>query len=81
MIDRNQKPERMVRDRRNQRRPHLVRNRIRARHLPEHELDYVAINMLTGEYVFGHTPGAGMREFNKRWPDGGIYVASMVDEP
>jgi hypothetical protein len=79
MIDRNQKPERMVRDPRNQ--PHLVLNRIRAKHLPEHELDYVAINILTGEYVFGRTPGAAMREFNKRWPDGGIYVASMVDRP
>src|SRR5262249_13672064 len=41
------KPERMVRDPRNQ--PHLVLRRIQAKHLPEHELDYVAINLFTGE--------------------------------
>jgi phenylalanine-4-hydroxylase len=69
-------PERMVRDPRNQ--PHLVLRRIQAKHLPEHELDYVAINLFTGEYVFGRTPNAALKEFDKRWPDAASYVSAVV---
>jgi phenylalanine-4-hydroxylase len=70
------KPERMVRDPRNQ--PHLVLRRIQAKHLPEHELDWVAINMLTGEYVFAPNCGKATKEFDKRWPDAPIYVTPVV---
>lgn len=37
--------------------------------MPEHASQFIAINMETGEYVLGDTPGEASDAFWDRWPD------------
>src|SRR5262249_35090630 len=73
------KPEKMVRDPRNH--PKLVLRRIQAKLMPEHELDIVAINLHTGEYVRGKTWGEAERVFRARWREGGSYICRVEGGP
>jgi len=79
MAKKKQKVERLVRDPRNA--PELVLRRLQAKLLPEQELDIVAINMLTGEYVLGKTMKEAMGKFRAQWPDYPIYVCRADGGP
>jgi hypothetical protein len=61
--------------------PELVLRRIQAGLTPEHELDIVAINMLTGEYVLGKTIAEAEKEFRDKWPDAPSYMCSLNAAP
>jgi hypothetical protein len=37
--------------------------------LPYHAQEFVAINMVTGEYTLGHTPREAAEAFEASWPD------------
>jgi len=74
-----QKPAKLVRDPRNH--PDLILRRIQAKHMPEQELDYVAINLMNGEYVIAGTPELAMQEFERRWPKYPCYLCRVDGGP
>lgn len=55
--------------------------RIQAKLMPEHELDIVAINMLTGDYTIGKTMKEVMDQFNAQWPGYPSYVCRVDGGP
>jgi hypothetical protein len=46
--------------------------------MPEHAKEFIAINMVTGEYTFGKTAGEAADKFMTRWPDH-LFFRCRVD--
>lgn len=69
----------MVRDPRNQ--PKMVLRRIQPELTPEQQLQMIAINVLTGEYVLGDTVTEALDKFEAKWPDAPFYFCRADGEP
>jgi hypothetical protein len=49
--------------------------------MPKHANEHVAINLETGEYVLGRTPGEAFRAFEARWPNKPMYKRRVDGGP
>jgi hypothetical protein len=49
--------------------------------MPEHASEFVAINMETGDYVLGKTPGDASEAFWDKWPDVLMYKCRVDGGP
>lgn len=49
--------------------------------MPEQAAKFIAINMVTGEYVLGDRPGKASAAFQARWPDHLFFLCRVDGGP
>src|SRR5713226_1098907 len=49
--------------------------------MPKHAAEFVAINMVTGEYALGNTPTEATHLYRSRWPDHLFFLCRVDGGP
>lgn len=72
---------RMLPRREHERRAKQILQELQKTLLPEHAKDIIAINVETGEYTLGPTPGEALDAYRQRWRDVLPYMVRVDGGP